>query len=169
MSAIPPNLLSALDAVARANVTMRRTYATLKRHASTRYFVYVLLLRDSKVYVGATDNPIQRLTDHWEMTASASKWVRKHGPPQRVMELLQDCAPGDEKYKTLEYMHMFGPANVRGGPYCRVDMSAPPVEFETFRRTRADFQYVGPSQLDELLERVRENRAALDAPDPDES
>ena len=149
---IPRDLWTALCRASHASAVVRRTYATLKGpdRSNVKYFVYVLLLRDAKVYVGATDNPLQRFSDHWAMGESASKWVKRHGPPVRVMELLQGCAAGDEKYKTLEYMSTHGWENVRGGPFCRQDMVSPPAALADFERCRADFEYVSAAQLREI-------------------
>lgn len=89
---------------ARLAVSIRRAYAKVKRDPAARYYTYVLLLQNNKMYVGVTDNIYNRLLDHCLMSASSSIWVRQHGPVQRVIEIARDCARDDEAYKTLEYM-----------------------------------------------------------------
>lgn len=89
---------------ARLSVNIRRAYTRLKRDPGARYFTYVLLLQNNKMYVGSTDNIYNRLLDHCQMSKNSSVWVREHGPVRRVVEVSRDCHHDDETYKTLEYM-----------------------------------------------------------------
>jgi hypothetical protein len=124
-----------LDA-ARLNVRIRRHYASVKRHASARYYTYVLLLQRNKIYVGSSDLLVQRLLEHRTMSPASAKWVREHGPVERVVEVAVNCGPEDEMYKTLEYMSLFGWQHVRGSYWCRSDMRAPPPALAWFERTQ---------------------------------
>lgn len=89
---------------AQLSVSIRRAYARLKRDPGARYYTYVLLLNENKMYVGSTDNIYRRLLDHCQMGKSSSVWVREHGPVRRVVEISRNCGRDDEAYKTFEYM-----------------------------------------------------------------
>lgn len=153
---------------ARLAARIRSTYAKVKRDPGAKYFTYVLLLRDSKVYVGCTDNVYTRLMDHCLMSESASRWVKEHGPVQRVLEISRNGAADDEAYKTLEYMSMFGWQNVRGAGYCRTALQAPPAGLAGFKRecTR-QFEYLTRAEIEQILGVVRDlARAAPPSPPP---
>lgn len=142
---------------ARLAVTIRRTYARVKRDPAARYYTYVLLLQNNKLYVGNTDNIYNRLLDHCLMSASSSVWVRQHGPVQRVVEISRDCCREDELYKTLEYMSLFGWQNVRGASYCRPTMRAAPAALGEFRRDcTKHFDYLTRKEIDEVVSVVRD-------------
>ena len=142
---------------ARLAVTIRRTYARVKRDPGARYFTYVLLLQDNKMYVGNTDNIYNRLLDHCLMSASSSVWVRQHGPVQRVVEISRDCSREDEMYKTMEYMCLFGWQNVRGASYCRPAMRAAPAALADFRRDSTKrFDYLTRREIDQVVAVVRD-------------
>ena len=89
--------------------------------------IYVLLLENSKWYVGYT-NRINgdRFLEHFD--EKGSEWTRLHKPIQ-VM-LFREGTLDDERRITLEYMEKYGWYNVRGGPWCRVLMIEPPEELK---------------------------------------
>ncbi len=160
-AALEPLLLQS----ARLAVTIRHTYARVKRDPAARYYTYALLLRDNKMYVGNTDNIYTRLLDHCLMGPSSAAWVRQHGPVQRVVEISRGCARDDELYKTLEYMSMFGWKNVRGARYCRRAMRAPPAALEAFRRDSGrHFDYLSRREIDEVVAVVLSNLAERHVP-----
>ena len=73
--------------------------------------VYVLLLENSKYYIGYSEEYIFRLKKHFKNQGSL--WTKKY-PPIGVLEIIQ----GDkkiEKKTTLKYMRKYGWENVRGG------------------------------------------------------
>ena len=154
-------------ASAQTSVRLRRTLAKRKRDPSARYFTYTLLLRDGNVYVGSTDNVYVRLLDHYLMTSSSSVWVREHGPVQRVLEIVEDSTANDEKYKTLEYMSMFGWERVRGAGWCRSQMRSAPAALDTFVRDRADFAYMSRPRISDVVTEVTRLAATLRADDTD--
>ena len=154
-------------ASARTSVQLRRTLAKRKRDPSARYFTYTLLLRDGNVYVGSTDNVYVRLLDHYLMTSSSSVWVREHGPVQRVLEIVENSTADDEKYKTLEYMSLFGWERVRGAGWCRSQMRSPPAALDAFVRDRADFAYMPRSGICGVVGEVTRLAATLRADDTD--
>ena len=83
-------------------------------------YVYVLQLEDNKYYIGKTTNPQFRLENHY--TASGSAWTKKYSPI-RVHEIRPDQTDHDEQRITQEYMEKYGIDNVRGGPWCQIDIS----------------------------------------------
>lgn len=92
-----------------------------------RSWVYVLLLEEKKIYVGFTRRKeMERLEEHFNHEGAG--WTRRY-KPVAVLE----WKPGteeDEQKKTLEYMARYGWHCVRGGKYCRVEMSEPPEEIK---------------------------------------
>lgn len=142
---------------ARLTVSIRRAYRRIKRDPAARYYTYVLLLQDSKMYVGSTDNIYNRLLDHCLMSPSSAVWVREHGPVQRVVEISRDCGRDDELHKTLEYMSLFGWQNVRGAGYCRSAMRAAPACLADFRRDSSRrVDYLTRKEIDEIMLVVRD-------------
>lgn len=83
-------------------------------------YIYVLKLRSNKYYVGKTDNPNFRLNNHFD--SNGSEWTKKYVPIS-VHELRPDCSSSDETTITKEYMKKYGIDNVRGGPWCQIDIS----------------------------------------------
>lgn len=143
-----------LDA-ARLSVQIRREYGRIKRCPQARYYTYVLQLQGDKMYVGCSDNLFTRLAEHRLMSPSAALWVREHGPVRRVVEVSRNCAPDDERYKTLEYMSLFGWENVRGAGWCRGAMRAPPAALAEFQRDPArSFEYMSRRDVDTLMRHV---------------
>ena len=82
-------------------------------------YIYVLKLKSNKYYVGKTDNPDFRLNDHFD--ANGSEWTRKY-KPITIHELRPNCDSKDETIITQEYMEKYGIDNVRGGPWCRINI-----------------------------------------------
>ena len=82
-------------------------------------YIYVLKLKSNKYYVGKTDNPNFRLNDHFD--TNGSEWTRKY-KPITIHELRPDCDSKDETNITQEYMEKYGIDNVRGGPWCRINI-----------------------------------------------
>lgn len=146
--ALEPLLLES----ARLSVAIRRTFLKVKRDPKARYYyTYVLLLQGGKFYVGASNNVYNRLLDHALLAESSALWVKEHGPVQRVVEILRDCAPDDERYKTLEYMSMFGWSNVRGASYCKPSLQSAPAALAEFRRDpHRPFQYLSRREIDDI-------------------
>src|SRR5436305_15333171 len=85
--------------------------------------VYVLECRKGKYYVGKTTNIKTRFQEH--CNGDGADWTRKYEPIRIFKQYKQ---ANNDKYlelnKTLEYMDKYGIKNVRGGPYCQVDLSA---------------------------------------------
>lgn len=156
------SLAAALRDQARANTLARVELAAHKTDAAAKYFVYVLLLNENRIYVGSTDNVYQRLTDHFAMTRSASCWVRLHGPPVRILEILADADAGAENRKTVEYISRFGADLVRGGRWCGVFGMETPQCAQTFRPDRL-YSSLSREEIDGVEREVRKNVVLLAA------
>jgi predicted GIY-YIG superfamily endonuclease len=88
-------------------------------------YTYVLKLEEGKWYVGKTNDPWNRLTQH--VNENGSAWTRKY-PPLQVHEVKPHASKFDEDNVTLEYMGTYGIDNVRGG--CYVQVVLPPEQSE---------------------------------------
>jgi len=84
--------------------------------------IYVLKLQGDKYYVGKTTNPTYRLDDHFSEGGSA--WTKKYKPIS-IHELKPDRRDIEEQIVTQEYMQKYGIDNVRGGPWCKINLSEP--------------------------------------------
>jgi len=84
-------------------------------------YIYVLKLHSNKYYVGKTEDPNFRLETHFSSGGAA--WTKKYKPIS-IHELRPDCESKDETNITQEYMKKYGIDNVRGGPWCGIDISA---------------------------------------------
>ena len=82
--------------------------------------IYVLKLQGNKYYVGKTTNPTYRLDDHFSEGGSA--WTKKYKPISNH-ELQPDKPDTDEQIVTQKYMQKYGIDNVRGGPWCKINLS----------------------------------------------
>ena len=82
--------------------------------------VYILKLEDNKYYVGKTKNINKRVLDHF--TNNGSEWTKKYKPIEIINEYKSDDKFDEEKY-TLMTMDKYGIDNVRGGSYCKIELS----------------------------------------------
>lgn len=82
-------------------------------------YIYVLKLEHSKYYVGKTDNPYFRLSDHFN--SSGSEWTKLY-KPIKVLEVKSECDDYDEDKVTKQYMDTYGINNVRGGSFVSVKL-----------------------------------------------
>ena len=130
-------------------------YRKVKDHPTARYFVYVLLLQEGKLYVGSSDNIYTRLRDHFTSSSNSAAWVREWGPPLRVVEIIRNATPDDEHYKYTEYAEKFGWDSVRGGGCCRVLMSHEPPSVRSFTRRLGPFDHLTRLEIDDIVEKVK--------------
>lgn len=91
-------------------------------------FIYVLLLKDNKYYVGKTINPDFRIEKHFNSSGSA--WTKKYSPI-KLLELISDCDDFDEDKYTKIYMNKYGIDNVRGGTFCQIELDKETKEILT--------------------------------------
>ena len=89
----------------------------------TTIHIYVLKCKEGKYYVGKTEKSVEaRFQEHLNGEEGA-EWTRMYRPISIVESLEQANNKYLELTKTLEYMEKHGINNVRGGPYCQVDLS----------------------------------------------
>ena len=101
-------------------------------------FIYVLKCQNNKYYVGKTENPDYRLESHFSEGGSA--WTRKYKPLQ-LYQLIPDQTDHDEQRLTQEYMEKYGVQNVRGGPWCKIDISESLSAIEQILKSSSDKCY----------------------------
>ena len=133
---------------------VRRMFREAKDHPDERYFTYVLLLQQGKLYVGSTDNVYARLADHFACNRSSALWVREYGPPVRVVEIIRNSPPGTESYKYCEYADKFGYENVRGGGWCRLVQRREPASVRNFTYRQTEFDHLSRSEIEDVVDKV---------------
>jgi len=82
--------------------------------------VYVLRLEHNKYYVGKTHDFDRRYRDH--CNGRGSEWTKKYKPIS-IFNRYENCTDYDEIKFTLEMMTEYGIDNVRGGPFCQVNLT----------------------------------------------
>ena len=83
-------------------------------------YIYVLELTDHKYYVGKTDSPIARITDH--MDSDGAQWTKLYKPIE-IIEVKRTESDFEEDQMTLKYMKKYGIFNVRGGSFVQLNLS----------------------------------------------
>jgi len=89
-------------------------------------YIYVLKLENNKYYIGKTDNPKIRLSDHFN--CNGSEWTKKYKPLE-IIEIIPDCDKYDEDKYTKIYMDKYGIDNVRGGSYVKLELDTDTIKF----------------------------------------
>ena len=86
--------------------------------------IYVLRLQRGKYYVGLTRKNVERIWQHIDGKGAA--WTKKYPPKEgkEIVSFQDGLKVADEDRITLEMMSKYGVRNVRGGSWCRVNMSA---------------------------------------------
>ena len=84
-------------------------------------FIYALKLANNKYYIGKTEDPQFRLETHFSQKGG-SAWTKKYSPIQ-IHEIIPDQSDYDEQRVTQEYMNKYGIDNVRGGPWCNINLT----------------------------------------------
>jgi predicted GIY-YIG superfamily endonuclease len=111
-------------------------------------FNYVLLLRFAKIYVGHSNDPIERLIKH--ALGTGAQWPKKYEPVD-ILDI-QKGTKDDENILTLECMLRWGWKNVRGGYWPKVNMNKPPRALLEYAITKfgyiPDYVYHGESPFD---------------------
>lgn len=95
---------------------------------STYFTVYVLRCEQDKYYVGRVNhisNLSARLFDHFSPICSTlnAAWTRKYRPLE-VIEIKNEQDKWAEDTYVYRFMDRYGVANVRGGTYSQVELSA---------------------------------------------
>lgn len=91
--------------------------------------IYVLCLKNGKYYVGKSENPAQRIQEHYN--GKGSTWTRKYKPIS-VVQVIENVSPFDEDKITKQYMAKYGIDNVRGGSY--VSETLDDIQYESVTR-----------------------------------
>lgn len=81
--------------------------------------IYILKLEENKYYVGRTKNINNRVLEHF--TNNGSEWTKKYKPVEIINEYKGDNF--DEEKHTLLTMEKYGINNVRGGSYCKIELT----------------------------------------------
>ena len=91
------------------------------------FLVYTLELENGKFYCGLSSNLNQRLIAH--ISKQGAAWTKQHHIKRlidvQISYSLEDALKLENK-TTLTLMKTHGWPNVRGGKFCRCQMSAPP-------------------------------------------
>lgn len=132
---------------------IKKMYDTVKEHEG-RFFTYVLLLQQGRLYVGSTDNIYTRLYDHFTCAPSSAIWVKEYGPPIRVVEIIKNSKPHDEHQKFVEYASKFGFDVVRGAGYCRLSLREPPCIRDYIPHT-TPIESMSRNDIDTIVDRVK--------------
>lgn len=80
-------------------------------------YIYVLKLDEGKYYIGKTNNPNVRISEHFK--SDGSNWTRIY-KPIKIINIIPNCDNYDEDKYTLQYMQQYGIDNVRGGSFTKV-------------------------------------------------
>jgi predicted GIY-YIG superfamily endonuclease len=81
--------------------------------------IYTLELETNKYYVGRSLIPKERILKHFQ--EEGSEWTKLYKPIKVLSQLKGDAF--DEEKHTLIAMEKYGIDNVRGGSYCKVNLS----------------------------------------------
>lgn len=82
-------------------------------------YLYILQLQHGCFYVGKSDNPTKRFTQHKNGRGSA--WTRLH-KPIRMVKKMKMTSTLQEDQITEEWMKKKGIDKVRGGMYCQIEL-----------------------------------------------
>ena len=85
--------------------------------------IYILKLVRGKYYVGLTTKNIDRVLAH--LDGKGAKWTKKYPPSSSkpILRFEEGLKASDENRITLETMAKYGVKNVRGGDWCKVQMT----------------------------------------------
>lgn len=81
--------------------------------------IYTLELENGKYYIGRSTTPKQRILNHFQ--EHGSEWTKLHKPINVLIQVKGD--EFDEEKHTLIAMEKYGIDNVRGGSYCKVQLT----------------------------------------------
>ena len=87
--------------------------------------IYTLELENGKYYVGKSKNPEQRISQHFK--GDGCEWTKLNKPISIVSQINKEHDFDEEKY-TFIAMYNYGVENVRGGSYCKVEMTNYDIE-----------------------------------------
>lgn len=91
----------------------------LKNNKQNMVYIYALELNEGKYYIGKTERPDIRFSQHFSNIGSV--WTKRY-PPVLIREIIPNCDTYDEDKYTLKYMKEFGIENVRGGSFTQIEL-----------------------------------------------
>jgi predicted GIY-YIG superfamily endonuclease len=86
-------------------------------------FCYILKLNSGKYYVGKTESIEERMVEHY--SGEGAKWTQLYYPVE-ILEIVPFTHKWQESYTTLILMKKYGVENVRGGPWCMINLQFRP-------------------------------------------
>lgn len=89
--------------------------------------VYTLLLENNKYYIGFSNNFIQRIYQHFNNIGAS--WTQLH-PVKKILRV-QYGTKLDEVHITQKMMRKHGIENVRGGPWCAIELYEDPFSYRS--------------------------------------
>ena len=84
-------------------------------------YIKVLQLKENKWYIGKTETSKFRIDTHFD--SGGSEFTKKY-PPQEIYQIIPECDKYDEDKYVKKYMDKYGIDNVRGGTYCRLELTS---------------------------------------------
>lgn len=99
--------------------------------------VYILKLEQMNYYIGATENLARRMRQH--SSGHGAAWTKRH-PPVEIVASSDPVAHWEqlEHEVTIRAMAKCGWTNVRGGPWTKREMEAPPTALATQKTEVSD-------------------------------
>jgi len=82
-------------------------------------FVYAMLCKNTKYYIGKSKNVEKRFKDH--KAGKGAVWTRLNEPIE-IIECMETIDPFEEDKIVKKYMLKHGIDNVRGGSYSQVEL-----------------------------------------------
>ena len=106
--------------------SLRSTATRTQRALNEMQFVYSLDCKEGKKYIGQTNNIIRRFKEH--KTGEGAAWTNRF--TAESITRLEETTGKDFKELawTLEAMSEFGIQNVRGGPFCSVELTTQDIK-----------------------------------------
>jgi hypothetical protein len=83
-------------------------------------FIYILQLKEEKWYIGKTESSKFRIDKLFDCKGSG--FTKKY-PPEDIYQIIPECDKYDEDKYVKKYMDKYGIDNVRGGSYCRLELT----------------------------------------------
>jgi hypothetical protein len=94
-------------------------------------YIYVLLLKKNKLYVGYSQNIKQRIKTHFN-SKNSTEWLKLYPPIENIIKVKTN-----KEFESLLVKYLmieFGVNNVRGGPYTRtIDYKIQPTNLDNFK------------------------------------
>jgi len=83
-------------------------------------YIYILKLQNKKYYVGRSKNVFVRIQQHKD--GEGAEWTKIH-QFVKLKKIVEGKNPFSEDYYTLKMMSKYGIDNVRGGSFCKINLS----------------------------------------------